>query len=148
MRRTAIIMFLSLLSPLAVQAQDWDPISGYMAIEGNLALVEVRAVDDSRDNVLSTKFLWLESDPADGEPVKVFEPGELAHENHAQVRLQLQEGERFGVDLLSREDILDPGEEERLILEAAVTITVWKGDVMIRTLRLDNGASRSSRAQR
>ena len=143
MRKTVIILFLSLLSlPLMAQREPgWDPISGSIAIEGNLALVEVRSVDESRDQVLLTEFLWLESHPADGESVKIFDAGVLAHEDHAQVRLQLQEGERFGIDLLSREVTLDLEEKERLILEAAVTITVRKGDIMVRSHQVDAGTS-------
>ncbi len=138
MRKTVVVLFLSLLSlPLTAQAQDWDPIAGFMGIEGNLALVEVRSVDETRDQVLSTRFLWLESDPADGESVKIFEPGVLAHEDHAQVRLQLQDGERFSIDLLSREVTLDPEEKVRMVVEAAVTITVRRGNIMVRIHQVD-----------
>ena len=131
MKRIVIILFLSSLLPLMAQAQDWDPISGFMAIEGNLALIEVRAVDESRDKVLSTRFLWLESDPTDREPVTIFEPGVLAHEDHAQVRLQLQEGEHFSIDLLSREATVDSDDDDDPTLKVAVTITVERGSIEV-----------------
>ena len=74
--------------------------SSGLVIAGGPVLVEVRAIDESREVVLDTKFVVLDATRAGDSAIEVFAPGILEHESHAQMRFQLQAGEHLEIELL------------------------------------------------
>ena len=131
MKRVTFLAFLAMTCGSSAAQTDppeaigWGGgFSGGLVLVGGPILVEVRAVDATRDIVLDTKFLLFDPARAEDSAIGMYDAGVLEHESHAQMRLQLREDERFFVEWLrDRQQHREKGLEASSPV-AAVTITV------------------------
>lgn len=106
----------------------WEPYGATMVIEGERVLVEVKAVDETRHHVLATKYLLLEVTRGSRSSLQIFEAGVLEHEDHAQVRLRLREGDYFALEMLER----PAAAREDKPPAVTVSITVREDEILAR----------------
>lgn len=125
-----LMLVLFSQSPLVAEGglpSPWEPYSATMIVDGERLLVEVLALDESRDHVLATRYLVVDATAAAGLALQIFEPGVLGFEAHAQVSLQLREGDYFHLEMQGRSS---EAKAQAPVVE--VTISVREGEILAR----------------
>ena len=113
----------------------WGPYGGFVAIEGGPVMVEVEALDASREVVLSRKIILLDESVGGEQAIRVYEPGVLNHEEHAQMRFRLQKGEQLFLELLHKKRARRADERAASVsVIAGVAIGAVDGSIVTRRI--------------